>query len=284
MTEPGVEGKRELTLEEVRRKLSITIGGVHGPQSDLEEKRTKILIYGHTGVGKTRLAATAALVPKWQPCLYIDTEFGATSLQSQDYGENLHLVQIEATNRFEELRRGIVGGKLPYRSVVIDGAPELYRLRMTGVIARSGGSILDLDSPEIQHWGQSTQFMRRVIRDYLYHTPQLECVVVTAAAVLAKDETTGAMVVSPDLPGKLAYEFPRLFDLVMHMSVKVDPEDRKKLVRVANLQPTPRIRAKDRWDLFDPLVEEPNLAEMWAARKAQLAKLREQRSQEEGGE
>jgi len=268
-------------LAAAREKLGIKTAGIHGDQT--LDTRAKFLIFGGSGVGKTVLSATTAQVADWCPVLLLDPEGGATSLMTRDYGTNLEVAPIDAPAKVESIFRGVKSGRLPYRTVILDSIGEMYLMRIKEVMVTQG-THLDSDQAEQLHYAIAHGWLRRIVRDFLFHAPQLKCVVVTCGEQVYADETSGVGLISPALSGKLSGEVGRIFDLVLWMHVKTDPNDNKPLIRVAQVQPDRRVRAKDRWDLFPALIERPNFAEMWALRVAQVAKLQAQRdSKPQGG-
>ena len=96
MTTAVVQPEPEAPVDPIQKiladgsKLGLRIVGIGGPQPI--GQKAKILIYGATGVGKTRLASTASYVVEWQPMLIVDPEYGTTSLESLDFGDKLHMI------------------------------------------------------------------------------------------------------------------------------------------------------------------------------------------------
>src|SRR6188472_1547478 len=91
-----------------------------------------LLIYGEPGVGKTRLAGSAADHEDTAPVLILDVEGGVTSLRHRNDIDVIQVRDIDTIVKVhDELHKEKGGG---YRTVVIDSLSELQKLDMRTVM------------------------------------------------------------------------------------------------------------------------------------------------------
>lgn len=217
----------------------------------------KFLVYGDTGVGKTVLLGSAALVPDMYPVLYCELETGTLSIRDVD----VDVVEIhsmtELINAFNYVRTN--PGK--YRTVAVDTISEVYSVQLTQRLRHAVIKDPKHDPyvPEMQDWLHSTMRMRsllRLIRAMPCH------VLVAATPSIVEDQMVGEIHrIYPDLPGKLAPEVGKYFDVVGYLYTKlVGP---RKLVRELQCQPFNRIAAKDRSWRLGSVVVEPTMEKIY---------------------
>lgn len=230
-----------------------------------------LLIYGEPGVGKTRLAGSAADHPDTSPVLILDVEGGVMSLRHQPSVDVVQIRDIDTIVKIhDELQKRNGGG---YKTVVIDSLSELQKLDMFAVMgdevnkARNPES-MDKDVPTQRAWGKSLERLRRIIRAYKdlpVHT------IMTTKLATTTDEQTNVTLYHPALPGKLRGDAPGFFDVVGLMRVKEEQNGAVKK-RTLQIQSTSKVIAKDRTDALGidengnrtGLIIEPTIPDMWA--------------------
>lgn len=225
-----------------------------------------LLVYGEPGVGKTRLAGSAADHPDTSPVLILDVEGGVVTLRNKPEIDVIQVRDVETIIKVhDELQKRNGGG---YKTVVIDSLSELQKLDMRTVMteekarAKNPDSI-DKDVPTQKAWGKSQERLRRIIRgfkDLPVHT------IMTAKLTTLTDETTNVTLYYPSFPGKMRGDAPGFFDVVGYMRVK-EEQNGAVIRRILQIQASSKVTAKDRTDtlgidedgkrtgaIFDPTI------------------------------
>lgn len=231
-----------------------TIGGL--PIAPVSERPLTInaLIYGRPGVGKTVLAGSAAAVDEMGPVLFIDIEGGTLSVRSRY--PTVEVVRVDSwmsmQKVYDQLRREKGGG---FKTVVIDSLTEAQKFSMNEIMrtVTNANPDRDPDIPGIKDWGKSIEQIRKMVRlfrDLPVHT------IFTAHEATDKDERTGAVLVHPSLPGKLANEVAGFVDMVLYMYKKaVDGT----VTRLLLTDGTDTRIAKDRSDALPAVIQDPTM-------------------------
>jgi hypothetical protein len=219
-----------------------------------------MLIYGFSGVGKTRLSGSSVKVPDLSPVLFWDFEGGTLSLAS-DYGE-CDVARLTSWKAVDKLY-GDLYNRNPYKTLVVDSLTETHKFSM-GEVMRDvvlKNSERDLDVASLREWGKVGEQIRRLVRALR----DLPCN--TIFTCLAKDETndSGAVIKThPALPGQLKGEIAGYVDIVGYLY--------KKEVRLAGntevktlllTQGTERQIAKDRSGRLPALIESPTMQDIY---------------------
>jgi hypothetical protein len=235
----------------------------------------KAMIYAMNGVGKTRLAASASLVPEMCPVLMLDVEGGTKSIRNiypevdvvrikdvyDDKGKLLTSAWAKLGEVYEDLKKG---GK--YKTIIVDSLTEIQQLSMVNVLRNefAKNSERDPELPQLRDYGKVNIQIRkfvRAMRDLDAH------VIFTALEQQAKDDRTGKMYIRPSLPGKLADEVPAFLDEVFYMKVdwETDKQTKERTpVRYLLAQPDGTHVAKDRSDALPLYLTNPTMADIAA--------------------
>ena len=193
-----------------------------------------ILVYGETGVGKTRFAATAQFYEPWSPALL--AVIGAEQSASvRDY-EGLHVVELTTLDDIEWLKNyfleGQPSGPHPpaltgtwptFKSLVFDGLTEAQLILMGVKLRRSEkgrtlltGSLATLPPPAVQRdWGTSFNWCIELARQFTIDFPVP--VIFTALERYYKDEQTGDVSVSIGIPGQPSNIVPSKATVTMRL-------------------------------------------------------------------
>ena len=200
----------------------------------------KILTYGSSGAGKTRLCATAP-----NPVI-ISAESGLLSLRDVD----LPVIEVSSITDVHEAYKFLAQSAegRQFETVCLDSISEIAEV----VLAYEKKATKDPRAA----YGQLSEQMGELLRAFrdlpgrnVYMSAKLERV---------KDESTGAVSFGPSMPGqRLAQGLPYLFDEVFALRIEKDP----------NGQPTRWLQtagdfqysAKDRSGALDPF-EFPDLS------------------------
>jgi hypothetical protein len=228
------------------------------------EDYINMLVYGEAGVGKTRLAGSACLVPAMSPVLVLDFEGGTLSLAS-DYGD----VDVVRMSSWEKLDRlyGSLYDKNPYRTLVVDSLSEVQRFSMQEIMLAvvKKDSERDPDIASLREWGKNGEQVRRLVRAFR----DLPCnTIFTALMTEDRDERSGTTKTRPKLPGQLKSEVSGYVDIVMYMYKKEVGNVREREIKTLCLtQGTERQVAKDRSGKLPALLEAPTMADIYTTIK-----------------
>jgi len=209
------------------------------------DRKAKVLIYGPSGQGKTRLVASANDDERTAPMLLIDYEGGTSSL----VGRDIDVVRVTTPKEFDEVRDFLARGQHQYKSVALDSISEAH---IAALLSRldTGRTRQDPTLIEQQDYGSALVQMRRLVRAFR------DLPMHFFATSLAKEETDvrEGLVKKPALSGSFADEVLGLFECVAYLAL-MDNED-KSVSRVLVMNNMPKIRAKTRVAMG---VEPPSL-------------------------
>lgn len=218
-----------------------TLGGLEISTVADTATNVTMIIYGDSGVGKTRLCGSVSEVSAMMPAIVLDIEGGMLSLK-QKYPD-LSVIRIDNFKKLQRAYDGLFTGKHPFKTVIIDSITETQKFGMYDIMERAvkKDSDRDPDLPGIGEWGKSSEQMRRLIRAFR------DLPMNTIFTALRQDSKNkfGHTTTQPDLPGKLAGQVPALVDEVLYMYVKAVAGSYKRLLLG---QRTEEIVAKDRSD------------------------------------
>jgi phage nucleotide-binding protein len=240
--------------------------GVKTPAQSVEY--LNLLIYGEPGVGKTRLAGSAADHADTSPVLILDVEGGVMSLRNRKDIDVLQVRDIDTIVKVhDELQKRNGGG---YSTVVIDSLSELQKLDMRTVMQEEYNrqpDRTDKDVPSQRAWGKSQERLRRIIRgfkDLPVHT------IMTTLVTQVTDEQTNVTHYYPALPGKMRGDAPGFFDVVGMLRVK-EEQNGAVIRRLLQIQSSTKVVAKDRTDTLGidgdgkrvGIIVDPTIPDMW---------------------
>jgi len=239
-----------------------TIGGLEIVRAGTapQGRKLNILIYGPSGVGKTRLAASADDVPAMRKVLFLDIEGGTFSIEQAH--PKVEIARITTWGQIQDVYNDLFDQDgAGYGTAVIDSSTESQRYSMDSVMesAYRRDQSLDRDIPMQRHWGISIEHMRRMIRafrDLPMHT------IITA---LAKEETDSLnrRYIKPSMPGKLASEIAGFMDIVLYMYMKEDDEEPGTMSRVVATRAGELYTAKDRSDRLPAYMVNPTMKQIY---------------------
>jgi hypothetical protein len=236
----------------------------------MSAKALRILIYGPSKVGKSRLAETAP-----GPRLIIDTELRTDFLKNpmiqwtnvnnpppSDLGKNDSVI-LECSDwaTFQQAHNWLKSGKHPFKSVVVDSLSELQK-RLKDKITKGVASKLQFDA-----WGELLMDMDLTIRQFRdltrHKTNPLLCVVITA---LVDDRSA---ILRPYVEGSLRLQLAGVFDVVGYMRPVLLDEETGEVGRELAIASHPGYEAGDGTDLliekWGAAIPSPNLMEMMKA-------------------
>jgi hypothetical protein len=248
----------------VEKQPYITVeGGLPGEDPREKFRYLDILVHADYGTGKTTFASSACDDSRTAPVLVLDFEGGAALRFMEKDPSTYTIRRIRSVNDLNAIYEYLAKGNHPYKSVVVDSLTEIQKLGLFEFVYGTDkvtnafkGDILNIKTAEIQHWGKShnqVAMMIRYFRDLPIHS------IFTTLTQTVKDELTGKISYTVALPGKQADEIPGIPDIVGYMHTIKQKEG---LVRVMDVQPDGRVKAKDRTNALGPGVMNPTVPKM----------------------
>jgi phage nucleotide-binding protein len=230
------------------------LGGLKIIKAKERAPHMNILIYGESGVGKTRLAGSADSVPRMRKVLVIDLEGGTLTLEQNN--PDVDIIRVKNWSEMQTVYDALYSGDHDYETVIIDSLTEVQKFNMYSVMenrVETSSANVDVDAPDMRAWGINLEQMRkyvRAFRDLPFNT------IFTALVKDDKDKKTGLTMKKPSLSGKLASEVAAFLDIVSYMYMKeVDGEQTRLLLSSA----TDDVIAKDRTGKLPVVMLNPTM-------------------------
>jgi hypothetical protein len=230
-----------------------TLGGLQIRTVDEQVSNVNMIIFGDSGVGKTRLCGSACLVPEMSPVLFLDIEGGVSSLKY--LYPDCKVIRILSFAQLQQVYDALFEGPHPFKTVIVDSLTETQKFGMYGIMERAKikDPERDPDLPGIGEWGKNTEQIRRFVRAFR-DLPNVN----TIFTALRMDDRNklGVTTTLPSLSGKLAREVSALVDEVLYMYVKNLGGSYERLILA---QKTEEIVAKDRSDNLPAVLQAPTM-------------------------
>lgn len=234
--------------------MTYSIAGLPVASVANQQPSFNMLIYGSSGVGKTRLAGSSDGVPELRRVLFIDVEGGTLTLRNSPYNE-LEVVRVKSWRDMQLVYDELYAGLHSFSTVVIDSLTEVQKLSMDAVMKRivEENEERDADVPGIREWNiniEQTRKFVRLFRDLPVNT------IFTALEKSDKNMRTGATRRKPSLSGKVADEVAAFLDIVVYLYNKEVGTENKRVLLTSHTEDTV---AKDRTGLLPMIVEDPTM-------------------------
>ena len=221
-----------------------------------KEPKFNFLVYGESGVGKTRLLGSVHEVPELCPALLLDVEGGSLTLRNI-YPE-LECVRIDT---WEKLKKVYTRLKTHpdhgYKTIILDSITEMQKIGMdyTMRIRKDGD---DLNVPELKEWNINIEQVRKYVRAFR----DLEGVntLFTALVRVDVDKRSGLSRKKPSLNGKVADEVCGFLDIVCYLGMEEVEKVNTRILQTGN---TPGTIAKDRSNYLPMLIANPTMMDIY---------------------
>ena len=243
--------------------VSMTPGSIGGLRVEKVSQRAphfNLMIYGRSGVGKTRLAGSAYDVPEMRRVLYLDIEGGILTLRREF--PNVETVRIKTWKQFQAVYDELYAGGHGFQTVILDSLTEIQKFNMDeimrGLIEKNEER--DMDVPSLREWGKNLEQCRRFIRAFR----DLPINVIFTALEREDKDRMLRPIKLPSLSGKMAGEVAAFLDIVLYYNIKEVTEDGEtKQLRVLQSAATESVIAKDRSGLLPPTMVDPNMEQLY---------------------
>ena len=238
-----------------------SIGGLKIRRVIDQEPNFNMMVYGRSGVGKTRLGGSAFTVDEMRRVLLIDIEGGWLTLRKDFPG--VESVRVGAWSDMQKVYDELYAGGTGIQTVIIDSLTEVQKFNMDQIMIKlveDKGGDRDMDVPSLREWGKNLEQTRRFVRAFR----DLPINVIFTALEQEKLDRFQRPVKLPSLSGKMAMEVAAFLDIVLYYSVKeVEVEGGKKQIRVLQSQATETTVAKDRSGLLPPIMVDPDMGKIY---------------------
>ena len=213
----------------------------------IKDKKLKVLIYGPSGVGKTRFACT---FPK--PYVF-DFDNGMLSVRGIDVEYDTYFDEDKngknVTSALKEFKKKMASLSDSYETLVIDSVTTLQDYSMNELLRLN-----NREEPTLHEWGRLVSWLSDT---FLTITKNKINVVIIAHEQTIKDELTGEINIQPLIVGKkMPNQLPLFFDEVYRLGVRQSAKDidgNRKSIFEFRTTGTNRYIAKSRLDVLDDL-------------------------------
>lgn len=221
------------------------------------EPKINMLIYGESGVGKTRLAGSADAVEEMRRTLLIDVEGGTLTLRNTF--PEVETVRVKSWADMQKVYDALYTGQYDFKTIIVDSLTEIQKMSMDGIMRKLVEEYEErsADVPGLREWNinlEQTRKFVRAFRDLPVNT------IFTALVKTDKNQRTGAMKRKPSLSGKMADEVSGFLDIVVYLYAKEIDGENKRLLLCAQTEDTV---AKDRSNYLPITMEDPTMAKIW---------------------
>jgi len=238
-----------------------SIGGLKIRRVIDQTPNFNMMVYGRSGVGKTRLSGSSYAVPDMQRVLLLDIEGGWLTLRKDFPG--VETVRVGSWRDVQAVYDELYAGGSGIQTVILDSLTEIQKFNMDQImlnLIESKGDERDMDVPSIREWGKNLEQTRRFVRAFR----DLPINVIFTALEREDKDRAGRPIKLPSLSGKMAQEVAAFLDIVLYLNIKeVETPDGKKLIRVLQSQATETTVAKDRSGLLPPVMVDPDMGKIY---------------------
>jgi hypothetical protein len=210
-----------------------TFGGLRILTAEAHEVGACMLFYGAGGSAKTTVMAQIVEHKDGGPAALLDID-GSSSSVYHLIPKGLDIIPIPDWRSFMSVVRDFAKPGCVYQSLIVDNLSELAPMCLRNITTEA--------IPQIQHWGQMTSEMLRVVR-MLRDISRFRSanVLFSAWEEVAKDEDAGYVRRTLNLTPKLAAALPGIVTMVGHLGTMNNPPD---FTRTLTFTPSPKLDSK----------------------------------------
>lgn len=214
--------------------VEATASKIRTVQGGFDPNRTRVLLYGESGVGKT---VTASSFPK--PILFLNADDGLASVRTE-----ISEWPLETWEEVWDATKFLTLENHPFKTIVVDSLNEIQHMVMKWVIETYPTVKRSFDSlPSMADYGKAIADFDSWVRIL----KQLPCHIVFIAQVEKRDMDTD--LVKPQLTGKnTASNIARMMDIIGYIYVG---DESKRFIAFG----IPDYVCKDRSDTLPPILE-----------------------------
>lgn len=200
-----------------------------------ESQFFKMLIYGASGVGKTRFLASLEDCPEMYPALILDVEKGTASIS----GSSVDTVEIDTENELQKMYAFLAKDTM-YKTVAIDSLSQVYQMFLLDILkeANASGRRKDymIDALEQSDYSKAMNKLVGVIRAF----KMLDKHIIFTALLKEEIDAKEGLIRKPSFAGQLSESVGQFVDCLTWFMVNPDG------TRVAVTQAQKGVRAKFR--------------------------------------
>lgn len=229
--------------------------------ADEMEGYARMLVFGRSGAGKTRLAASAPNV------LLIDVNEKGTDSVRKDF--NPPVYPVDLWSELQDVYWYLASGDHKYESVAIDGVTAMQNLCMKFVLGdeASRDASRDPDMPSRQIWGKVGELMKTQITNYRNLPMNVIFTALQRVRSVGEDEDVeGEMLVTPGASPSIGSHLEAAVGIIGYLTtreVKIKGKDKRVVRRRLYAGPSTRYLTKDRYFELGAYVDNPNLTKIF---------------------
>jgi hypothetical protein len=222
--------------------------------------KLNILVYGHTGSGKTHFIGSAAKDPAFGKILLLCPDPGALTLAfDADANRQIQVAAVSSLSDFDEWYAYLAAERpedREFQTLAIDGFTDVAELALTEALdyVHKQDSKRDPNMPGVDHWNRVGVNVRRIIRRFR----DLDMCFIATALAQDKVDALNQVFTLPSIAGKLAAELGAYVDIIGYLYVDQDKVT-KEAVRHLRVERTEKIQAKDRTRRLPAVIDNPTL-------------------------
>lgn len=227
----------------------------------------RILVWGKSGVGKTRVAASAPKV------LLVDVNEQGTASVRRDLNPDVYL--LDRWLDLNDIYWYLATGDHSYESVAIDGITGMQNLCMKFVLGdeASRDASRDPDMPSRQVWGKLGELMKTQITNFRNLPMNVIFTALSRTRISGEEGDEEEISYGPACSPSIAGHLEAAVDIIGHLTTREVQVKRKeadgsskttKVVRRRLLVgPHAQYMTKDRHGLFGQFIDNPNLSKVF---------------------